>query len=166
MPAKYGYPQPITADPPCLRAWCFVHDVDAYIYFCRSAAMPRISAFRVPIVSPSRSNVASRSRNERRPSPMLRRPGTQIGTSEPPPPGRCAICRQLACPPFFPLFGSIARPLDVATPHTLDGDADLTAANEGRKTDHRFRLARPRSRAGPDPRPSITPTRAPLRPPT
>ena len=57
----------------------FVRDIEAHVNLCRSAAMLRASAFRAPTARPSRSNVASRPRNERRCKPP-RKPEIPTGT--------------------------------------------------------------------------------------
>ncbi len=59
----------------------FVRDMHTYVSLSRSAVMRRASAFRVPIVSPSRSNAASQHRNEKRPRAPRGNPETQTGTA-------------------------------------------------------------------------------------
>lgn len=71
-------------------------NMDAHISLCRSAAMPRASVFRVPIVSRFRSNAASRPPNERRRRRItVRNPEIRTGTSIPL--GQDAGAVQLQC---------------------------------------------------------------------
>jgi hypothetical protein len=64
----------------------FVRDMEAHVNLCRSAAMLRASAFRAPTARLSRSNVASRPRNERRCKPA-RKQEIPTGTFRRPPEG-------------------------------------------------------------------------------
>jgi hypothetical protein len=169
MPAKYGYPQPIApADPPGLRASCFVL---SFMMWMLTAPSPgplrcresRRSLYQLCRLSDRMSHPAAETKEG--PGQCRASQGLRQVHQDPPPPGYRAMPATL-CAPHSPLLWPVTRPSDVVPPHAVvDGDADLTAANEETKTDHRFPTARPRSRAGPDLQPSITPTRAPLRPP-
>lgn len=142
--------------------------MEAHVHFCRSAAMPRASAFRAPTARLFRSSAASQHRNERRCKPP-RKPEILTGISSPP---------NLIDPdPHIRGYGQASAAFGPSAVSSIlhyrpwqrfrikEHDANLTLANEETTTARRFRRAPPHFQAVPDLLPSITPTREPRRMP-
>ena len=97
----------------------FVRDMHTYVSLSRSAVTRRASAFRVPTVSPSRSNAASQHRNEKRPRAPRGKPETQTGTARRP---KRPLCHG---------FGSLG--LEAARRDCIEFDADMNGRQRARR---------------------------------